>query len=421
MVKKLYHGKIYYGWFIVVATFIILASSMGIVFNTSSLFLKPISDDLGFTRSAISATIMIRSFTQMIVSLFSGRIFSKYKLNNVMKLSTIVLVISFFSYSILDSLVLFYLVTIIVSLSFSLMSILPLSLILNNWFNDRIGTVTGFAFMGSGIGGMLFNSLAGKWILEYGWRNTYQILALIIFLTVTPFIFFIIKIHPRDIGLKPLGELPESNPNLDVEDEGVLLKEVIKTNRFRVMIFSSILIAMSINTLMMTISPHLTDIGYTITYSANIVAICMGAIAIGKLILGYLYDKFGVKLATIISCLSTLLGITGLIRYNSDLILLILIIGSGIGGAYGTVGPPIITKKIYGKRDYSALYGVVFAANAIGAALGPMLNGFTYDLTGSNILGLKLMFVIAIISMIIFSFVLPKENKARANLKSNAF
>lgn len=420
MIKKLYHGRIFYGWFIVAAAFIIMANSMGIVFNTASLFLKPISSELGFSRSAISATLTVRYITQMIVSLLSGKIFSKYKISNVMKVCTIVLAISFFSYSLVSSLALFYIITAIVSFSFTLISILPLSLILNNWFNDRIGTVMGIAFMGSGIGGMLYNSLAGKWILEYGWRNAYEILALIILFTIAPCVFLIIKIYPKDIGLRPLGESLQSNMDSVIQNDGVLLKDVIKTFKFWAIIICIILVSMSITTLNMTISPHLTDIGYTITYSANIVAICMGAIAIGKLILGYLYDKFGIKIATFISCFSVLLGLIGLMKFNSNIYLLILIIGSGIGCAHGTVGPPVMTQSLYGRRDYSAIYGITFAANAIGGALGPVLNGFTYDLTGNYIFSFKLMLVGSFISMIIYLLVLPIEKDMNINIRANA-
>ncbi len=419
MFKKLYHGKIYYGWIIVFATFIIMANSMGIINNTASLFLKPISDDLGFTRSAISATFTIRFVVQMIVSLFSWKIFTKYNLRNVMKVSAIVMVLSFFSYSLVDSLPSIYIISVIVSLSFTLINILPLSLILNNWFNDRIGTVMGIAFMGSGIGGMLFNSLAGKWIFEYGWRTAYQILAFIMFLTIIPCIFFIIRIHPRDIGLEPLGESSKSNENMETQNSGSMLGELIKTYKFWVLIICSMLLAMSINTLIMTISPHLTDMGYTITYSANIVALCMGAIALGKVLLGYLYDKIGVKLATIISCLSTLIGLIGLINFNSYFTLLILIIGAGISGPYGNVGSPIIAQKLYGKRDYSAIYGIVFAANTIGIALGPMLIGYIHDLTGNYLLGFKLMLIIAFLTMVTYSFILEKEKSVDIKFRSN--
>lgn len=419
MIKKMYHGKIYYGYFIVAAAFIIMASSLGIVFNTASLFLKPIGDDLGFTQSAISATLAIRSVTQMVVSLFSWKIFSKYNLRNIMKLSSIVLAISFFSYSMARTLPLFYIITVIVSLSFSLVSMLPLSLILSNWFNERLGTVIGIAFMGSGIGGMIFNSLAGKWILEYGWRSAYQILAIIVFLTVTPCIFFIIRIHPRDVGLKPLGESSETRSDSNILNGGLMLKEAMKTNRFWIVILCSILISMSINTLIMTTSPHLTNIGYSITYSANIVALCMGSIAFGKLILGYLYDRLGVKIATLISCISTLVGLLGLIKFGGSFALIVLTIGAGIGGAHGTVGPPIITQSLYGKRDYGAIYGIVFAANSVGAALGPFISGLIYDLTGSYIFSFKFMLVVAFLIMIIYLFTLPREKaaiKVRANV-----
>lgn len=414
--KKLYKGKIFYGWYIVVAVFIILACSMGIFFNTASLFLKPVSEDLGVTRSAVSATLTIRSVIQMAVSLLASKIFSRYNIRRVMKLSTIVLILSFFSYSLVNSIILYYVLTALASIAFSLMSILPLTLILNNWFNEKLGTVTGIAFMGSGVGGMVFNFLAGKWILAYGWRTTYKLLALIMLIAVVPCIFFVIRIHPRDVGLKPLGE-PSIKPSDALErDDGVMLKEAIKTTNFQVLIICSILFSMCINTLVMTTAPHLTDIGYSTTYSANVVAICMGAIALGKIALGYVYDKLGVRLATIIACVSTGLGLFALTNFDGNTMLILLVVGSGIGCAYGTIGPPVITKSLYGKRDYSSIYGIVFAANAIGSGLGPFFNGYIYDISKTYSSAFKVALTLVLINIIAYIFLLPQREKAQVQV-----
>ena len=75
-----------------------------------------------------------------------------------MKISTITLVLSYYSYSLASSLSIIYLITVLVSISITLLCTLPLAFILNNWFN-------GIAFMGSGVGGMFLNSLAGKLIV----------------------------------------------------------------------------------------------------------------------------------------------------------------------------------------------------------------------------------------------------------------
>ncbi|MBR3128117.1 MAG: hypothetical protein IKF35_07680, partial [Solobacterium sp.] len=68
--------KIFYGWIIVAAGCVIMAATMGILSNCNSLFIKPISEDLGLSRQAVSAIISLLNFGSMAASFFAGKIFN---------------------------------------------------------------------------------------------------------------------------------------------------------------------------------------------------------------------------------------------------------------------------------------------------------------------------------------------------------
>lgn len=221
--------KIYYGWFVLVAAVLIMATGWGVPFNASSIFLTPIADDLGFTRSAISATATIRAASLMIVSFFSGSIFRKGDIKKTMQIATITLIISFYPMSIANSIIIFYILTMITSISVSLIGILPLSLILSNWFIENRGLVMGIAFMGSGIGGIVFSSHGGMWLELFGWRIAYKILTMIIVVIVIPCTLFLIKIHPKDMGLLPYGSLDEKLLGFKEESGKEISKKHIKS------------------------------------------------------------------------------------------------------------------------------------------------------------------------------------------------
>lgn len=410
MKKKLAQYDIFYGWYIVAAGFIIMSTSWVIVYNCSSLFIKPISDDLGFTRSQISATMTIRAAFQMIIALLSGKIFRRYNIKRLMQIATIALFISFFSYSFVSSLIMFYILSAISSISVSLMSILPLAIIINNWFNERRGLAIGIAFMGSGVGGMILGSLVGGWIVSYGWRSTHQILATIMILCSLPCISFIIRMRPEEIGLSPLGG--DKNILIDgvrEEQKGVMLAEALKTNIFWGIIMSSVLLSLSLNTLMMSISPHLTDIGYTITFSANIVALANGFLAMGKLLLGKLYDSLGIRIATTASCVAGLVGLLGLVFADYSVALIAIILGVGLGCAFGTIANPIIAYNMFGKKDYGSINGVLQSANGMGGVIGPILTGYLYDRSGNYISSFSIMIVIIILVIIMYQFVFSRK------------
>lgn len=412
MKRKQVRTNIFYGWFIVAAGFIIMATAVGIVNNCASLFIKPISGDLGFPRSKINAIFTIRAMVRMVVSLFAGRIFSKFNVKKLMQVSTIVLFISYFLHSLAKSLMMFYLLTIIVNIAASLLTILPLSLIINNWFYEKRGVAIGIAFMGSGIGGMIFNSLVGRWIVSYGWQSSYQILSVILLLAIFPCTFFIIHLRPKDVGLEALGRTTyNSVTDTETESEGMMLSEALRTSKFWIIFTLTTTIALSIDTLMQTIAPHLTDVGYSITFSANIVALSMGSLAIGKLILGHSYDRLGIRLSNIISGIATISGLIGLIYAQYFISLILITVGVGLGCAFGTIANPIITQQIFGAKDYSSIYGVLSAANGLGAMIGPILNGYFFDKTGSYVTFLIISVIIGIISTSMHPFVFPKRIK----------
>jgi len=377
--------EIHYGWIIVFSGFIIMAAALGIVYNCASLFIKPISQDLGFTRTQANAIFTIRAICQVIAFLFGARLFKKIRIKRLLQLVTVILSVSFFSYSFMDGLISFYFITFVASMSVALISILPLSIIISNWFYDKRGLAIGVAFMGSGVGGMFFNSLTGYLIANQGWRTTYQVLGIIMFIMIAPITFFVIKTYPRDKGLKPYGseDATKEKDNKKLANKGLMFKEAIGTLRFWVLAISSILVMLGINTIMATTGPHLADKGYSITFSANVIALSMGSLAIGKVILGRLFDNLGSRWAVTVSALAGLLAIIGLLFANLNIALVAIVIGTGMGAAYGSIATTMVTVDMYGRKDYGSIFGLLSALGSTGAIIGPVLFGYLYDTTGS--------------------------------------
>ena len=175
---------------------------------------------------------------------------------------------------------------------------------------------------------------------------------------------------------------------------------------------------MSVNTLMLNISPHLTDIGYSTKFSANIVAMCMGSLAIFKVVLGQLYDKLGISKATIISSLATLFGLIALVFADFYIVLPILIVCVGLGGSAGTMSNPIIAQNMFGRRDYSAIYGFLTAVSSIGGIIGPIINGYVFDMKGSYNIAFITMGIVILITIGIYQFIFTKMKKKEDQIEA---
>lgn len=406
----------FYGWVIVLASFIIMVAGMGIVYNCSSLFIKPISEDLGFTRQQAGAIITIRNICTMVLSLFFGKIVEKFDLKKIMKISIVVLSIAYFSYSFVNTLSQLYIITVIVSIAFTFIGIMPLSIIINNWFYENCGTAMGLAFMGSGVGGMIFSFLTGQLIMSYGWRTTHQILAVIMFVTMAPAIFFMIYVDPKDKGTVAFGYTGDSVESGFGLNDGLTMKQALGKLQFWMILIISIFHSMSITTVMFNIAPHLSDEGYSIAFSANIAALAMGSLAISKIVLGKLYDKVGIKKSTTISSVATFFGLLGLIYSTNNIAIILIIIGAGMGGAFGSIAIPIITKEVFGLKEYATIYGVISAAKSLGGVLTPLLSGYTYDETGSYIPFFKISLIIIFIIILAYQYIF-KDNNTKKEAK----
>lgn len=379
MLKDAHGDPLFYGWYIVAAGFLVMAVSIGIVNNCAGLFIKPICADMGFSRQAIGGNQTIISAAQMAMALCSGKIFSRFPVKRVMQLCTITLAASYFSYSMANSLAAFYAISLVVGLSMGGINTVPISLLISNWFYEKRGLAVGVAFMGSGVGGMMFNSLAGVCIEHLGWRPTYQILTGLIVLFIAPAVFWIIRTTPQEMGLHPLGEKFVTGGSVPEDREGMTLAEAKKGVRLWCLCLCAMANSVCLGLLMQNIAPHISDVGYSTTFAANMTAVCMGALAIGKLSLGQLYDKLGARVATTIAGLAALVGLVGCYFAQFPPALALIAAGAGLGCAFGSVAHPIITQIVYGRKDYSAILGVIQASSNAGGIFTFMLSGWAYD------------------------------------------
>ena len=77
--------NIFYGWVVVACGILVMAVAYGIVCNCFSLYVKPVTEELGFTRQSFNVCVTITNVVYMLLSLFAGKIFSKIKVLTLMK------------------------------------------------------------------------------------------------------------------------------------------------------------------------------------------------------------------------------------------------------------------------------------------------------------------------------------------------
>lgn len=366
----------------VAAGLIACAAAVGLVGNCYSLFLVPVCEELGFTRSQMSLNQTILGIGMMVVSLLWGPVFGKLRLKRLMSIAAAVTCVAYFLCGLAQNLATFYVLSIVLAFSTALLAWSPLTVIIGNWFNEKRGLAIGITFMGSGVGGMVFNAIGGVLISNVGWRATFMIYAVVMALTMLPTVLFVIKIRPEDVGLKPYGD----NSNADAapaEKTGVSFTDALKGKMMWLLIACFLLIGFCMNSMNLTTAPNMRALGHSAVFSAGIASEYMALLAISKIALGAMCDKIGTWRGCLVSLAALVVASICAVFARNIGVIVVFVICNGLGTAFGSVSFPLIARDLYGEKDQASISGIFNSVNSFGGAFGPTICGMVYDATGT--------------------------------------
>lgn len=175
----------------------------------------------------------------------------------------------------------------------------------------------------------------------------------------------------------------ESSSDTD-QNTGMDLRASLKTSQFWIIAFSFLFFSTSISGFIASFIPMLTDGGLTRTDAASMAGSIGISVLVGRVVTGFLLDHVRASvLSTVvmalpaIGCLLWGLGVAG----PSGALLAAIFVGLAGGAEFDLVA--YMTSRYFGLRHYGKLYGILFSSVIAGAAIGPLMFGFGFDLFGS--------------------------------------
>lgn len=376
--------KIHYAWWILATCCVLFFVSLGMLINCQGLFFVPVTKELGFTRAGISLYVTIFNFALVAALPAAGYIFPRFNIKWILGIAMTVASLGFAAMGLFHNLYSWYAMAVLRGFAYAFILYLPIPLLINNWFSKKSGLALGVALACSGIGGALFSPWTSKIITAYGWRNGYFFLGILGFAIIMPFILFVVRYKPSEMGLQPYGygEVPDENKKVVNDWEGVKAGTAVKTLAFYCLFFFAGLVS-----LCAYLNPQLpgyaTSLGFAPSVGAFIITCVMIGQLVGKVFLGWLNDNFGALTATFVTCALGAIGMFVLIGAGSPNM---LYVGASLFGlAFGlpTVEPPIVTRSIFGSKEYSAIFAYITMGTALIGGIGTYIFGYIFDLTGS--------------------------------------
>ncbi|NLB08299.1 MAG: MFS transporter [Clostridiales bacterium] len=397
-------------WITVLALFFALAAIWGSTGNSAGIFITPIQETLNATRPQMVIATTLKGLGSIGGAFICAFLLKRMPVMQVIRLAALLLTASVFAMSYIHNLIHYYLIVMVQAALTSTGTYIPMSIVVQNWFEKKTSMATGFAFMGSGLGGMVYNYLGGIWIPTVGWRRTLFLFGIITLVSLFLTLFVITRATPYHLNLRPFGASDKfESEQLEKELTGLEVKEAFRSIKFCVFISANFLITLSTNALFNNMSPHLIDIGYSLPQAAQVSAFFMLFLMLGKPVLGYAFEFLGLKIASVISTLAITLALTSAIFADNAYFLLPLTVGSGLGLSFSSIAYPAFSKHLFGQKNYAVFASILQISAGLATLLGPITTSLLYSYSKNYISTFILALIYTALTILIWLFVLPKR------------
>ena len=369
--------KLFYGWVVLGAAFLIITMAIGTLFALG-VFLKPIEEGMGWSRGAISSVALLNWLIVGLGSFVSGFLSDRVGTRTVVLIGGLLLGLGLVLGSQVSTLWQFYLTFgLLVGAGVSAFYV-PLTATATKWFTARRGLAVAIVSAGNGLGILLLAPLSRFLISAFDWRTAMLVLGDLAWLVVIP-AGLLIRNSPQDVGAIAHGDAAAPASPAPSHTAGSALRSA----PFWTIALTHFACCAAHSGPILHMVTHAMDQGVAKMAAATVLGVSGFSSIFGRLGTGLLADRFGAKQTLVVG-----------LSLQALMILLFLSAGDlgsfyGLavvfGMAYGGVMPlyALLTREYFGERLMGTAYGGVFFISSIGMGVGSYAGGYIYDLLGS--------------------------------------
>ena len=394
----------FYGWVIVGCTMCSSVVRQTAAVATLSIFLVPMTDEFGWSRTGISGAVSLGGVLGALVAPFIGPLFDRHGSRALLIASAVAVSGCCVALAGTRGLLWFYVAFSISRLMFSAPFEIGTTSAITKWFVRRRARAMSLLIMSTGAGLTILPLVVAAVIAIAGWRAGWLTLAVIaIVFGVIPQWFLLVR-RPEDIGLEPDGGVtgPQSRASA-MQTAGTGEVSFTRTQALRA---PTLWLLMAYTLLVFPVqagvslhqAPHLIERGISPTIAATIVSTFSLAGVLSSLLFGYLGDRAPVRAALAASAALLALGAVAMRGVDGPLLgyLSAVLFGAGIGGILTMI--PVAWANYFGRAHFGAIRGITLPAQVGGQAMGPLAAGVLHDLTGSYASGLAAFAVLSLVA-----------------------
>lgn len=407
------NAKTFYGWWIVLIGTAILFVSSGIGFYGHGVILDPLRTLHGWSKGTISSAVTLYFFTAGIMGVIVGREIDRYGPKRVLLIGAIIIGTGFFVLSLIDSVWQLYVIYFIMALGFSCTSLIPVNTLITNWFIRKRGFAMSLTNTGLSAGGIVMVPLASFIISRWGLAIALPVLGAVYCVVVVATTFFI-KQRPHDLDQLPDGELSEKTSSAkhpSAPSYSSQMRVWSRSQAIRTVPFWSIVVAFLL-ALAGLIAFLVHQVSFLSQYlglsgAATAVSITAGASTVGRLWLGTFVDRLDKRYVIMVCFLIQGVAVFTLAHYHNVVILYLGTLAFGLTMGNIIMMQSLITAECFGLVSFATVSGLAGVFTMSGAAFGPTIAGFIFDVTRSYQMAFTIFAIMSAIAALVIYFAKP--------------
>lgn len=397
----------HYGWVILGAVCFASLSRAGPAVATLSMFVTPMTTELGWSRTSISGAVSLGGILAAIVSPLIGGYFDRHGARLMLGVAVFATGTTLMLLSTIESVLAFYLFFCIARMCWASPYDLGIHGSVTNWFVERRAMAAALSSFTQTSGIVIFPFVAYAAIDGHGWRIGWLTIGvLVLIIGFLPSVLFLIR-RPEDIGLTPdfgagtPGAKPASvqgaatGQAVPLPEPEFTRDEALRTRAFWALAFFTALIFPVQAGMSLHQASHMVERGISPASAATAVSLFSLCSALSGLSFGFL--RRWISNRTALLAAGTLMMSSAIamkfISTPMEAILGGALFGIGMGSIHVIL--PVTWADTFGRRSFGAIRGVALSIQVAAQAVGPLLSGVLRDTTGDYQISLTCFAILA--------------------------
>lgn len=382
----------YYGYWLILAAAVGQFATVGPMNYVPGVFLKPMTEDFGWSRSEFTLALTIGQFVLAGAGFFIGAYVDRHGGRRPMLLGTTLMVLAllgltqvqaFWQWLVLHGL--------LVTVGGALAGNLVVNVTLSKWFVERRGRAIAMASMGVSLAGIVYPPAITAAVDQMGWRDAWLVLAIVTAALLYP-VSMLMRRAPEDHGLHPDGrseaEVAAGAGRMATAEFATSLtrSQAVRTTAFYLTVFAFGFGGLAIIVPVVQGIPFMTDAGYSRGVASFMIVLTSIPSMLTKPMWGYLVDKAPANRLAAIGFVLNAIAIVGIVisvkAHATPLVYAFwVLLGFGWGGMIPL--QEVVWATYFGRRYLGAVRSAGLPFALLISAGGPLLASFYFDVAGN--------------------------------------